>query len=129
MWPKVAPTYVTLVMGYLEKRLYNTIENKYRLAHKKTFVTNWKRYLDDSFIIWEKRIDKIDNLLEILQNLHANIKFTIESSKTHISFFDIHTSVKNYKSSTDIYCKPTESQQYVHFKSCHPLLTKQNIPF
>ena len=30
---------------------------------------------------------------------------------------------------TDLYKKPTDSQKYVHFKSCHPLHTKRNIPF
>ena len=116
-------------MGYLENKLYNIIENKYGLAQKNKFVTSWKRYLDDCFIIWDERIDKIDNLFEILQNLHTSIKFTIESSKTSIHFLDIHISVKDYKISTDIYRKPTDSQQYVHFKSCHPPHTKQNIPF
>ena len=95
----------------------------------KKFVTSWKRYLDDCFMICDERIDNIDNLFEILQNLHTNIKFTIESSKTSINFLDIHISVNDYKISTDIYHKPTDSQQYVHFKSCHPPHTKQNIPF
>ena len=35
MGNKVAPTYVTIVMGYLENKLYNIIENKYGLDHKK----------------------------------------------------------------------------------------------
>ena len=129
MGTKVAPKYVTLVMGYLENKLYNIIENKYGLDHKNKIVTSWKRYLDDCFIIWDERIDKIDNLFEILQTLHTNIKFTIKSSKTSNNFLDIHISVNDYKISTDIYCKPTDSQQYVHFKSCHPPHTKQNIPF
>ena len=76
MGTKVAPTYVTLVMGYLENRLFNIIENKYGLIQKNKFVANSKRYLYDRFLIWDERIDKIDNLLEILQNLHMNIKFT-----------------------------------------------------
>ena len=77
MGTKVAPTYVTLVMGYLENRLYNIIKNKYELTHKNKFITSWRMYLDDCFIMWDERIDKIDNLFEILQNLHTSIKFTI----------------------------------------------------
>ena len=124
MGTKVAPTNVAIVMGYLENKLYNIIENKYGLAHKDKFVTSRKRYLDDCFIIWDERIDKIDNLLEILQNLHTSINFTIDSSKTSIHFLDIHISVKDYKISIDIYRKPPDSQKYVHFKSCHPPHTK-----
>ena len=118
---KVAPTYVTLAMGYLENKLYKIIENKYGLAHKNKFVTRW--------IIWDERIDTIDTLCKILQNLHTNIKFTIESSKTCINFLDINNSVNDYMNSTNIYRKPTDSQQYVHFECCHPSHTKQNIPF
>ena len=84
---------------------------------------------NDCFIMWDERIDKIDNLFEILRNLHTNIKFTIESSKASINIVDIHISVKDYNISTDIYRKPTDSQQCVHFKSCHPPRAKQNIPF
>ena len=126
---KVAPTYVTLVMGYLENNLYQTIEDRYRTTGKDTFTKSWKRYLDDCFIIWDERIDKIENFLQILQNLHKNIKFTIEVSKNSINFLDIHLTVKDHKITTDIYRKPTDSQQYGHYKSCHPNHTKHNIPF
>ena len=30
---------------------------------------------------------------------------------------------------TDLYQKPTDSQQYFPFSSCHPSHTKRNIPF
>ena len=110
MGTKVAPTFVTLVMGYLENRLYNIVENKYGLIQKNKFVANWKKYLDDCFLIWDERIDKIDNLLDILQNLHMKIKFTIEFSKTAIKFLDVHISVKDNKIFTDIYRKPIDSQ-------------------
>ena len=38
MGAKVAPTYITLVMGYLEKNLYETIENRYGTTAKNTFT-------------------------------------------------------------------------------------------
>ena len=66
MGTKVVPTYVTLVMGYLENKRYNIIENKYGLTHKNKCITSWKIYLDDCFLIWDTRIYKIDILLEIL---------------------------------------------------------------
>ena len=31
--------------------------------------------------------------------------------------------------STDIFYKPTDSKQYLDFKSCHPKHTKTNIPY
>ena len=130
MGTKVAPTYVTFIMGYLENNLYKTIEDRYATTAKNTFTKNWKRYLDDCFIIWDERVDKIENFLQILQkNLHKNMKFTIEVNKNSINFLNIHLTVRNHKITTDIYRKSTDSQQYIHYKSCHPNPTKRNIPF
>ena len=129
MGPKVAPTYVTLVMGYLENNLYETIEDRYGTTARNKCTKNWKRYLDDRFIMWDERIDKIEHFLQSLQNLHKNIKFTIEVSKNSINFLDIHLTVRDHKITTDIYCKPTDGQQYVCYKSGHPNHTKRNIPF
>ena len=93
------------------------------------FTKNWKQYLNDCFIIWDGRLDKIENFLEILQNLHKNIKFTIEVSKKSTSVLDIHSTVRDHKITTEIYRKPTDIQQYVDCRSCHPTHTKSNIPF
>ena len=80
---KVAPTYVTLVMGYLENNLYQTIEDRYRTTGKDTFTKSWKRYLDDCFIIWDERIDKIENFLQILQDLHKKDHYDTNVSTNH----------------------------------------------
>ena len=129
MGTKVAPTYATLVMGFLEIKLYKQIEEKYGIDIKTQFVNKWWRYLDDCFLIWDTRIDSSENLLSILQGLHLSIKFTAEESKKEISFLDIKIIIEDNKIVTDLYQKPTDSQQYVHFKSCHPWHTKRNIPF
>ena len=110
MGTKVAPTYVTLVMGYLENNLYDTIEDSYGTTARNKCTKNWKQDLDDCFIMWDERIDKIENFLQILQNLHKNIQFTIEVSKNSINFRDIHLTIRDQKITTDIYCKPTDGQ-------------------
>ena len=74
MGTEVAPTYVTLVLVYLGNNLYETIEDSYRTTARNKCTKNWKRYLDDCFIMWDERIDKIDTFLQILHNLHKNIK-------------------------------------------------------
>ena len=53
----------------------------------------------------------------------------MEFNKTSINFLDTHISVNDYKVSTGIFRKPSDGQQYAHFKSCHPPHTKQNIHF
>ena len=52
MGTKVAPTYATLVLGYLEELMYekNTLEKGQKFGHY--IIENWKRFLDDCFSIW-----------------------------------------------------------------------------
>ena len=66
MGTKVAPTYATLVMGYLEIKLYEKIAEKYGINTRTNFIGKWRRYLDDCFIIWDTNIDTPKNLLTIL---------------------------------------------------------------
>ena len=54
---KLAPTYTTLVMGYLELKLYDKIEEKLGTEFSKRFKEEWMRYLDDCFI--NRDIDRI----------------------------------------------------------------------
>ena len=63
MGTKCAPTYVTLVMAYLEIKLYNIIGEKYGEEIKQQFVREWLRYLDDCFFDWDEKIDTFSKLL------------------------------------------------------------------
>ena len=51
MGTKMAPTYATLTLGYLEEILYDRISEKLREEYHEFIMMNWKRYLDDCFII------------------------------------------------------------------------------
>ena len=46
-----APTYATLLMGFHEIELYIIIRNKFTLPVSNYFDQNWKRVLDDCFIL------------------------------------------------------------------------------
>ena len=50
MGTKVAPTYATLVLGYLEEKLYDLIKQQNGDQLADYVKTNWKRFLDDCFI-------------------------------------------------------------------------------
>ena len=65
----------------------------------------------------------------MLNNLHSNIKFTMESNTEKLPFLDILICKNNTEIYTDIYYKTTDSHQYLDFFSCHPKHTKFNIPF
>jgi hypothetical protein len=53
---KMAPTYATLVLGYLEHILYEQLLNSYGQEFASYVRQSWKRFLDDCFIIWNSDI-------------------------------------------------------------------------
>ena len=54
MGTKFAPTYATLVLAYLEEKLYVQTEIKFGKDFARYIKDNWKRFLDDCFILWTK---------------------------------------------------------------------------
>ena len=56
MGTKFAPTYATLVLAYLEEKLYVQTEIKYGKEFARYIKDNWKRFLDDCFNLWTKDI-------------------------------------------------------------------------
>ena len=70
--------------------------------------------------------------MKIITNLnspHSKIKFTNERSTTSIPFLDVNIQINNGKLKTDLYCKPTDKQQYLLHSSIHPYHTKKSIPY
>ena len=129
MGTKMAPAYATLTLAFLEETLYKKIENKYGIEIQQKFMNTWWRYLDDCFILWENEWGNVEEFFSILQNLHPDIKFTMEQNHKEIPFLDILIKNENGKITTDIYRKPTDSQRYLHFMSHHPKNCKKSIPF
>ena len=129
MGTKVAPTYATMVMGYLETKLCHQIKEKYGNEITTSFIDGWHSYLDDCFNIWNALVDSTENLLELLQKLHPSIQFTKDERQQEINFLDIKLIIRNNQIITDQYRKPADSQLYVYFNSCHLSHTKRNIPF
>ncbi|XP_060557357.1 uncharacterized protein LOC132717809 [Ruditapes philippinarum] len=128
MGTKVAPTYATLVLGYLEKTLYERISTIHGNDFSNYIKMNWKRFLDDCFLIVWKNINT-DDLLREINNLHPCIQFTMNKSETSMPFLDVLVMKSGTHITTDIYSKPTDTYNYLNFKSCHPKHTKLNIPF
>jgi len=89
MGTKVAPTYATLVMGYLEDKLYQNIRIEFGDEFSDYIQQNWKRYLDDCFIFWNRSAEDLDKFYKILNFIHSSINFTMEMSQTDLAFLDI----------------------------------------
>ena len=66
-----------------------------------------------------------------MNSCHPTIKFTVESSKDRIVFLDtvLHIDRDTGELWTDLYSKPTDSHNYLHFGLAHPNHCKRSIPF
>ena len=67
--------------------------------------------------------------IEYLNSCDPNIQFTHEISQESISFLDTKISIHANKIKTDLFCKPTDSKNYLHYSSAHPNKCKDSIPY
>ena len=68
--------------------------------------------------------------IDHLNSSHDTIEFTSEHSTESISFLDVMVKVgEGGVLTTDLFCKPTDTHQFLHKKSCHPWHTKKAIPY
>ena len=108
-------------MNRLEDRLLDSWD-------KKPLV--WMRFIDDIFFIWTHGEDNLQEFISHFNSSHHTIKFTSEYSRETLNFLDVSIIVgEGGVLTTDLYCKPTDTHQYLHKKSCHPWHTKKAIPF
>ncbi len=128
MGTKMAPSYVNLVLAYLEEKMYSDIKSKHTEEYSSYIKDNFLRYLDDCFIIWCNKWN-IDTFHSCLNSQHSHLKYTMEQSASQIPFLDIKVLLQNDEIKTDIYYKPTDAHLHVPFSSCHPRHTKHNIPY
>ena len=117
---KFAPSYACIYMDYMENQF---------LKNEQIQPWIWFRYNDDIFFIWTASGKELDDFLERLNNFHPHLKFTHERSREQINFLDVTARVNNGEFITNLYCKPADGHQYLHFKSCHPSHTKSSIIF
>ncbi|CAC5419811.1 unnamed protein product [Mytilus coruscus] len=129
MGTKVAPTYANLVMGYLEIQMYRRSQRKFGHLFYKFLMENWKKYIDDCFILWNHTLDMLMELKDLLNEINENIQFTMEYNSNKLPFLDILIIKNGTNIETDIFYKPTDSKQYLLFTSCHPKHTRVNIPY
>jgi hypothetical protein len=93
------------------------------------FSLYWSKLLLD--MLWAL----LKLFLIILCFVHSSIKFTHEISNTTISVLDISSSLSEGELFTDLYSKPTDTNQYLLPSRCHPphvtqsvsIVTKQSV--
>ena len=118
----VAPTYATLVMGYLEIQFYKKCKNEYGVNNGKYIEENWHRGLDDCYTVLDGTNINPLKLFDILNNIHDNIKFTMEQHNLYLPFLDIMINKDPETNNIwmDIFYKKADTRRCVPFNSCHP---------
>ena len=106
-------------MGYFEE--------KYVAPYtKQPFL--WKRFIDDVFIIWTYGPD--ERFVTYLNSVHDTIKFTCEHSFTNVDFLDVTIQISEKNNlETTLFCKPTDTHNYLLYSSEHPRHLLNGIPY
>ena len=117
---KFALPYACILMDHIETELLKTQDVK---------PWFWKRFIDEISFIWKESEESLEKFLEDLNKLHPNLKFTYEKSKEKINFLDAVIKIKEGRIITDLYCKPADGHQYLHYDSCHADHIKRSIIF
>jgi hypothetical protein len=116
----MAPSYANICMRKLEKQLLESSIER---------LLSWYRFIDDVDMKWTQSDEELQNFLYRTNNLHPSIKFTHEISNTTISFLNTSSSLSEGVLSTDLYSKPTDTNQYLLPRSCHPSHVTKSIPY
>ena len=72
----------------------------------------------------------VDEFHKHLNSVNPNIQFTLELENTNgqgLPFLDTVTSRRGTEIYVDVYRKPTHTDRYLDFFSCHPLCYKRSV--
>lgn len=108
-----------IYMNYIENKIYNTILNF-------DGSIKWYRFVDDVLIIYNHNNITIDQILNISNNINANIVFTKEIETDNLlNYLDIAITRTSSKLETAVFRKGTTTSHVIHHDSCHPAEHKQ----
>ena len=102
-------------------------------AYERTAITTalhppkvWERFVDDVYSILKRT--HLENFFHHINNLHQNIKFTMEKeSNGEIAFLDTLLKRNNEEIPVLVYRKPTHTDQYLHYSSHHQTSCKESV--
>jgi hypothetical protein len=118
MGSPASPAIADLVMTTLLDTIMPSLEGKVLFVRK---------YVDD--LILAVQSEEVENVLNIFNEYHHAIQFTIEREVNgRIPFLDMLLVRKeDGKVETEFYVKPLASGRILNFNSCHPMHLKMNV--
>ena len=79
------------------------------------------RYRDDCLALWTGPLEKLELFLMFLNSVDSNLQFTIAVGGNELCFLDLELTLKDNKTHTTVYSKPTDSPLYLQADPCHHL--------
>ena len=76
--------------------------------------------IDDCITKYARDLDKISLLLEFLNSLDENLKFTVKMGGKSLCFLYLKITINDKKLVISVYSKPAYSHLYLDGASCHP---------
>lgn len=111
MGSPLSPVLANLYMEKFEIEAIGSFEHK---------PTCWLRYVDDIFVIWPHGLETLETFLKHLNNIHSNMKFTMETETNNsLSFLDVLITKSQNSFTHTVYRKPTHTNRYLHADSHH----------
>ena len=115
----LAPTLANIFLCNLESNIFNSCPINCKPAF-------YKRYLDDTFAIFNNE-NEATSFFAHINNIHPNIKFTIEKQQSNtLPFLDLSVHYNDNTFNSSVYRKPTFTGLGLSFFSCSPLKYKIN---
>ena len=108
MGSPLAPILANIFMRWFEEKLF--------LTYTGTLPKVYRRYVDDSFLLFENK-DDVKPFFHFANDIHPNIKFTKDEESAERKFFpflDVKISRFNDRFHTQTYYKPTHTGLYIH---------------
>ena len=111
----------------------STTAEIYMQAYERTAITTalhppkvWEQFVDDVYSILKRT--HLENFFHHINNLHQNIKFTMEEeSNGELAFLDTLLKRNNGEISVLVYRKPTHTDQNLHYSSHHQTSCKESV--
>ncbi len=121
MGTRVAPSLANFFMSVFEEE---------HIIPKTDKLIFYRRFLDDIIAIWSGTDDELDAFTATMNSCHDDIKFTCEHSDKEIAFLDTVIHIETDGTLwTSLYSKPTDSHNYMHYDSAHPMHIKRSLPY
>ena len=126
MGTKAAVNCANLGLAFLEVKAFEMLPTHYPIDFVNFFIENYFRFLDDVDYSWLEDFDP-KPFQRLFNELDPNMRFIFSDLAKECDFLDVHSKVVGYEVELDVFRKPTDSFSFLHYESCHPVHTRNNI--